>query len=278
MRRIENRPAPEEVYQLVSLDVATGEVKDHREVVAFASLPIFATNDQRVVVAGPSLLRLTPDLKDVGSFDYKEHGYKYGNVENISPDGTTLGSPTSPGFDLLDSQNFKLTHLTSDPAVDTSVNNAGFVTDNVHWIGDYPKDIGFVTYVDGSGQHLIYHGKCGGRPQFLTNDVVLEPGCKKPMLIDTKGNFLRSVDVNGAFSFAGVSQNGKRFALQVASFPGMHSVKKEQFVIYSVETGERIAEITPEETADEQSWTAFSPDGSEFVVGSALRLTLFRLP
>jgi hypothetical protein len=27
-----------------------------------------------------------------------------------------------------------------------------------------------------------------------------------------------------------------------------------------------------------QSWTAFSPDGSMFVVGSPLKLTLFRLP
>jgi hypothetical protein len=79
-------------------------------------------------------------------------------------------------------------------------------------------------------------------------------------------------------AFAGVSQNGKRFALQVASFSGAHSIKQERFIIYSVDSGEPVAEVTPEELAEEQSWTAFSPDGSMFVVGSPLKLTLYRLP
>jgi hypothetical protein len=57
----------------------------------------------------------------------------------------------------------------------------------------------------------------------------------------------------------------------------MHSVKRERFVIYSMETWEPIAEVTLDELAEEQSWTAFSPDGSMFVVGSPLKLTLFRL-
>jgi hypothetical protein len=77
----------------------------------------------------------------------------------------------------------------------------------------------------------------------------------------------------GEFSYAGVSQNSKRFALQVA-----HSTKQERFVVYSVDTGEPVAEVTAEEPAEEQSWTAFSPDGSMFVVGSPLKLTLYRLP
>jgi hypothetical protein len=84
--------------------------------------------------------------------------------------------------------------------------------------------------------------------------------------------------VKGEFSYAGVSQNSKRFALQVASFSGIHSIKQERFVIYSVDTGELVAEVTPEVLAEEQSWTAFSPDGSMFVVGSPLKLTLYRLP
>jgi hypothetical protein len=58
----------------------------------------------------------------------------------------------------------------------------------------------------------------------------------------------------------------------------MHSLKSEHFVVYSVDTGESIAEVTPDELAEEQSWTALSPDGSMIVVGSPLKLTLFRLP
>ena len=79
---------------------------------------------------------------------------------------STLGNATSPGFELVDSQTLKAAGLTIDPAVDTSVSSKGFVTDNVHWTGDYPKDIGFVTYTDATGQHLLYHGKCGGSRSF----------------------------------------------------------------------------------------------------------------
>jgi hypothetical protein len=199
-------------------------------------------------------------------------------VQNVSPDGSTLGNETSPGFELVDARTLKATQLTPSPAVDTSVSSKGFVTDNVHWISDYPKDLGFITYTDATGAHLLYHGKCGGRPQFLSDDLVLEPGCESPLIVDTHGNLIRTLPVKGGFSYAGVSQNSKRFALQIASFSGTHSLKQERLVIYSVDTGEPVAEVTPEELAEGQSWTAFSPDGSMFVVGSPLKLTLYRLP
>jgi hypothetical protein len=278
MRRVEDAQAPASIYEVLSLDARTGEVKDTREFIAFGSLPIFATKDAHIIVSGRKVIRLTADLKDDKSFDYKESGHKFGNVENASPDGWTLGNATSPGFELLNSQSLKATELTASPSVDTSVNNKGFVTDNVHWTGDYPKDVSFVTYTDETGEHLLYHGKCGGRPQFLSDDLLLEPGCKSPLIIDTHGNLVRTLPLKGAFSYAGVSQNGKRFALQVASFSGSHSIKSERFIIYSVETGQPLAEVTPDEVAEEQSWTAFSPDGSMFVVGSPLKLSLYRLP
>jgi hypothetical protein len=269
---------PKQVYQLLSLDAKTGEIKDSREFVDLGVRAIFATNDAHVVVSGTSVLRLTPDLKDDGSFDYHETGHKFGRVQNVSPDGSTLGNATSPGFELLDARTLKATELTASPSVDTSVSNKGFVTDNVHWVKDFPKDLSFITYTDATGEHLIYHGKCGGRPQFLSEDLVFEPGCKSPLIVDTHGNMVRTLSLNGAFSYAGVSQNGKRFGLQVASFSGTHSLKHERFVIYSVDTGEPATEVTPDELAEEQSWTAFSPDGSMFVVGSPLKLTLYRLP
>jgi hypothetical protein len=278
MRQAEGVQVPVPVYQLLSLDERTGEVKDIREFVDFGIRAIFATNDAHVIVSGTNVLRLTPELKDDGSFDYHSSGHKFGRVQNASPDGLTLGNATSPGFELLNSQSLRANELTASPSVDTSVNNKGFVTDNVHWTGDYPKDVSFVTYTDETGQHLLYHGKCGGRPQFLSVDLLLEPGCKSPLIIDTHGNLVRTLPLKGAFSYAGVSQNGKRFALQVASFSGSHSIKSEHFLIYSLETGQPLAEVTPDEVAEEQSWTAFSPDGSMFVVGSPLKLTLYRLP
>jgi hypothetical protein len=277
VRKVDGAQVPELVYQLLSLDIKTGEIRDTREVAAFGSLKMFATNDAHVIVSGKNVLRLAPDLKDSGSFDYHSNGHKFGRVENVSPDGSTLGNATSPGFELLDARTFTVTELTTSPAVDTSVSTKGFVTDNVHWIRDYPKDLSFVTYIDASGQHLLYHGECGGRPQFITDELVLEPGCKNPLILDTRGNLIRSISLKGAFSYAGVSQNGKRFALQVAN-ASVNRLKHERFAVYSVDTGELIAEVAPDGPAERQSWTAFSPDGSMIVVGSPLKLTLYRLP
>jgi hypothetical protein len=278
MRRVEGARVPVEVHQLFSLDAQTGEVKDTREIDAIGSVPVFATNDAQVIVAGRSVMRLTLDLKDAGTFDYHARGHKSGSVENISPDGSTLGNQTSPGFELVDTRSLRATELTASPSVATSVSNKGFVTNNTQWIGKYPKDRSFVTYTDAAGNHLIYHGKCGGRPQFLSDDIILEPGCKRPLLIDTHGNVIRTLPLRGQFSYAGVSQNGKRLALQIASFSRMHSLRHERFVVYSVDTGEPVAEVVPDELAEGQSWTAFSPDGSMIVVGSPLKLTLYRLP
>ena len=273
MRQLPEAKIPAQVYQLLSLDTQTGQVKDSREILAFGSLPVFATNDAHVIVAGRTVLRLTPDLKDAGVFDYHADGRKSGSVENISPDGSTLGNATSPGYEFIDAGSLKSTKLTDSSAYATSVSSKGFVTDNVHWTGKYPNDLGFVTYRDASGDHLLYHGSCGGRPQFLTDDLILEPGCKTPLIIDIHGNLVTTLSVKGGFSFAGVSQNGKRFALQLTG-SGQH----ERFLILSVQTGEPIAEVKPDQDGEEQSWTAFSPDGSMFVVGSPLKLTLYRLP
>ena len=63
MRQVPDAKIPAQVYQLLSLDTHTGQVKESREITAFGSLPVFATNDAHVIVAGRTVLRLTPDLR-----------------------------------------------------------------------------------------------------------------------------------------------------------------------------------------------------------------------
>jgi hypothetical protein len=278
MRKVEGAQIPGTVYQILSLDAQTGKVKDSREVLAFASLQVFATNDAHVIVSGRSVMRLTPDLKDAGSFDYHALGHKSGNVESISPDGSTLGNATSPGFELIDSHTLKATTLTEQPIVITGVSSKAVVSDSPWWIKDYPEAKSFVTLTDEKGQHLIFHGDCGGRPVFLSDDRVLTSACNIARILDTQGNILKEITLRDPVSFAGVSQNGERFALQVVTYSSDHSIKRERFVIYSVDPVESIAEAAPAQLPEAQSWTGFSPDGTLFVVGSPLKLTLYRLP
>src|SRR5882672_6189018 len=87
MRKVEGAQIPATVYQILSLDAHTGNVKDSREILAFASLHVFATNEAQAIGSGRGVMRLTPDLKDGGSFDYHDGEQKSGNVKNIPLDG-----------------------------------------------------------------------------------------------------------------------------------------------------------------------------------------------
>jgi hypothetical protein len=102
MRKVERAQVPTAIYQLLSLDAQSGKVKGTREFLAFNSLKVFATNDAHVIVSGRDITRLTPDLKDAGSLEFDARGHKSGTVEDISPDGSTLGNATSPGFEMID--------------------------------------------------------------------------------------------------------------------------------------------------------------------------------
>ncbi len=75
VRNVEGARIPETVYQLLSLDALTGAVKDTRDISAFGSLELFSTDDAHVIVSGHNVMRLTPDLKDAGSFDYRTQGW-----------------------------------------------------------------------------------------------------------------------------------------------------------------------------------------------------------
>jgi hypothetical protein len=133
-------------------------------------------------------------------------------VENISPDGSTLGNAMSSGLELVDARPLTATTLTERTIIATSVSSKAVVSDSPWWIQDYPKEKSFVTLTDDKGQHLIFHGDCGSRPQFLSDTRVLTASCKIARILDTEGHILKTITVNDPVSFAGVSQNGKRFA------------------------------------------------------------------
>jgi hypothetical protein len=267
MRRVESAQIPESVYQMISLDVRTGEVRNSREASAFGSLKVFATNDEHVIISGRSLLRLTPDLKDAGAFATGAHW----RVENISPDGSTLGNSTSPGFELIDARTLQARKLSNDTITDTSVSSNAAISDSPFWIRDYPKAASFATLTDGTGQYLIFHGDCGGRPVFLNNERVLTASCKVARILDARGNLLKMMTFREPVSFAGASQNGSRFVLQLAG-------ERERFILYATATGDPVAELTTDQPPHGQSWSALSHDGEMIVIGSPAKLTLYRLP
>jgi len=267
MRKVDGAQIPESVYQIVSLDLRTGEIKDTREASSFASLKVFGTNDAHVIVSGRGVLRLTPDLKEAGALRTGTHW----RIENISPDGSTLGNSTAPGFELIDARTLQARRLSSETVTDTSVSSRAAISDSPLWIRAYPKAHSFATLTDEAGQHLIFHGDCGGRPQFLTNDRVLTASCKIARVFDTQGNILKTMTFPEPVAFAAVSQNGSRFALQLAG-------KRERFIVYAVETVSPVAELVTDQPPQRQSWTALSPDGKMIIVGSPAKLTLYGLP
>jgi hypothetical protein len=188
MRKVEGAQVPAGVYQLLSLDVQTGKVKGTREFLAFNSLKVFATNDAHVIVSGRDIMRLTPDLKDAGSLEFEARGHKSGTAEDISPDGSALGNATSPGFEMIDTQTLKAKELTTKPSNATSVSSKGFVTDNPY------------GFTDAGGEHSINHADCGGRPQFLNDDLILETGCSSPVVVNLEGSLVKTLPIKGGFS------------------------------------------------------------------------------
>jgi len=264
--------------RLFSLELATGNVKDSRDVEDFRTPDLYATDDDHVIMGEFSLVRLASDLKPTGEqFDEKGHG----RTINISPDGSTLAHELSPGTELLNSHTLLTTGVQLGIGVPTAVGTSAYVTDNVHWIGDYPHDKTFVTLVDVSGQHLLYHGACSGRPSFLSDTKVVVTGCGKVTVISTSGNGIKEAllrDKDAAF--AGVSRDGRRVALRSVerSFGDPWSVRSEWFTIYDTETLQPVALVKSRRTPDEASWSAFSKDGKMFVSGSPQMLTLYKIP
>jgi hypothetical protein len=268
---------PMSEYVLVSLDLKNGAVRNEkRSIGKWGFAPkVYSTQDGEIVVDDWNLLQLRGDLTETG----KRFEITKGIVDQMSPDGSTMAWETLPGVTLLDALAMTPTAQHLDGSVLTSVSRTAILTDNIHWIRDYPKDTSFVTLIDVQGERLLFHGECGGRPAFITNDLVFVAGCGGVNLIDLQGRLMKRTEVAGNVRFAGVSQNGKRFAVVVNESRGDFPVViYEHFILFDTETGRAIATVRTEHMPSYQSWSAFSADGSLFASGDATELSLYQVP
>jgi hypothetical protein len=154
------------------------------------------------------------------------------------------------------------------------------LTDNIYWYGEYPNDHAFVTLTDETGKHLFFHGDCGGRPEFLSDNKVLIAGCGKIRIIDIHGQLLNEMKTaEGIPTFAGVSQDARCFAVEFSEVRGDPPMPLyDHFVIYDTETAKPISMVRIVDLPEYYSWSAFSPDGNLFVAGSPNNLSLYRVP
>ena len=265
-------------YRLLSLDLQTGTVLRSKEFTGkWGHMPLlYATNTANAILQHESLKSLNPDLSDSG------HGFTpdHGRVTQISPDGSTMAWETTPGSTLLDSRTLTPLPQHLDESVPTSVSRRAVLTDNTYWLKDYPNDHAFVTLTDHTGKHLLFHGECGGRPEFLTDEKVLVAGCGKIRVISIDGKILHETQtLDGAPTFAGVSQDGRRFAIEFSEVRGDPPMPLyDHFVIYDTETVKALAIVRILDLPEYNSWAALSPDGNLFAAGSPNNLSLYRVP
>jgi len=269
---------PKSTYRLLSLDLKTGAVRNQRDISDYRNPDLYAADDNHIVMGEFSLTRLNPDLTST-SEQFTEKGR--GRTIQMSPDGSTLAHETTPGTELLDSHTFLPTGPRLTESTPTAVSRNAVLTDNVHWIGQYPHDATFVTLTDKSGQHLLYHGQCSGRPTFLNDTKVLVTGCGKITILDVSGRIVREANLRSkAGDFAGVSRDGARFAIQnsESTWGDPPRIRSESFTIYDSEKAEPLAIIRSKSLPERRSWSAFSKDGHLFVMGSSAKLSLFHIP
>jgi hypothetical protein len=271
---------PISTYRLVSLDVKTGSIKNSVEFTGrWGNMPtLYATNDGHAILDDGSVTSLNPDLTTA----LPQSTFSHGRVEHMSPDGSTFAWETFPGTTLIDSRSLMPLGKPLNESLPSSVSRQAVVTGNHLWIREYPNDHSFITLTDESGQHLIFHSRdfCAGQPEFLTNETIYLTGCGTIRILGVQGRILREAPFyEGWGPFAGVSQNGKRFALHRSEERGDPEVLLyEHFVIYDVDTLAPVSIVRISELPEHQSWSAFSPDGHLFVAGSPDDLTLYQLP
>ena len=273
---VDNRPVSK--FRLLSLDAKSGLVRNSRDFIGhWWSKPyLYATDDGHAILEDGSITSLnfdlTPALPQLSPGD--------GRFEHISPDGSTLAWEM-PGTTLLDSHTLRPLGKHLDQWQPTSVSTQAAVTDTSSW-ADYPDDLTFITLADENGQRLLFHSPddCGGHPEFLTDERILLVGCARIRILGVQTGLLREAPFyEGWGTFAGVSQNGKRFALHRSDERGDPEVLLyEHFIIYDTDSLTPISIVRVSNLPERQSWSAFSPDGHMFVAGSPDELSLYEIP
>jgi hypothetical protein len=259
-------------YRLLSLDATTGETKYSREFVWSETPHLFATNDGHALLEAGSLKSLNPDLTEAGP----QFAPNRGDVIASSHDGSTIAWSTGPGTVLLDSRTLKPVGNQFPKSDPLSISANALVTLDI--VTGNPKD-GSVELTDEHGSRLQFHGDCGGLPEFLNNKTLMLVGCGKIRTMDRSGTILRKAAISGFARFAGVSQNGKRFALEFYDEKGdFPVVLYEYFIVYDTDTLRPLATVRLSELPANQSWSALSADGRYFVAGNPDDLSLYQLP
>jgi len=268
---------PMSTYRVLSLDRGTGKLENQTAFTGrWGNMPrLFLTSDEHVILENNGDLKvLNPDLTATGFTFSPDHG----SVDEISSDGSTLAWETYPGTTLLDARTLKSVG-TLPASAPTSISREAALNDNISMPHQFPNQQ-LIMMTDGHGSSVIYHGSCGSRPEFLAPDRVLIDGCGQIRILDGSGTTVADrPDQEGAYGFAGVSQNGSRFALEARDERGDPSdLVYERFYIYDGKTAAPLATIPVADLPERQSWTAFSADGRLFAVGNPNRLVLYEVP
>ncbi len=140
------------------------------------------------------------------------------------------------------------------------------------------KPASAVNLVNKDGEHELFRDDCLPPGHFLTSDRILIAGYGKIRILDVRGEILKETRNAGTGGlFAGVSQDGSRFALQYHEERGDPEVLlDEEFIVYDAVPVKPLAIVHVDPRW--QSWSAFSPDGHLFAVGNPDRLTLYQIP
>jgi hypothetical protein len=95
-------------------------------------------------------------------------------------------------------------------------------------------------------------------------------------VLDFGGKTIAEHVIETGGKLAGISQDGKRFALQYSAEKGdFPIILYERFVIYDAESLSAIAVVDSKDFPARRSWSALSGDGKYFLSGSPERLTLY---
>jgi hypothetical protein len=264
-------------YTLVALDLKDGSVRDEKKFIGkWGAIPsLYSTLAGAVMEVEGNLVQLEPDLTETG----RRFEIKRGRVTQLSPDGSTMAWETTPGITLLDAKTLSPTNVRLDASIAGSLSTNAVLNNNKSMPSVYPKDTAYVWVTDTNGERLLFHGTCGGPPSFITNEIIFIAGCGQLRLLDLEGHLIHEANVPGNGRLAGVSQNGKRFAIVASATMGDPSVVLfEHFILFDTDTGQPIAMVRSADMPANQSWSAFSPDGVLFATGGPGQLNLYRVP